>query len=91
MPSTDYAVEFSAAADRQFGALPRPVQTRVYARAAALATDPRPSGCSKLAGEASTYRVRVGDYRIIYEVHDAEARILVLAIGAREHVYSRRR
>ena len=77
--------------DRQFLTLPQDVQKRIYARAMRLATAPRPSGCAKMEGEQNVYRVRVGDYRIIYGVRDAELLILIVAIGPREHVYRRRR
>ena len=52
-----------------------------------LAIDPRPQGCRKLFGEVDTYRVRVGVYRVIYEIEDRLLRILVLKIGHRRDVY----
>ncbi len=52
-------------------ALPRKEQQRVRAAIDLLGETPRPPGCVALTGEASAYRVRVGDYRIVYEVHDA--------------------
>ena len=86
-----YAVSFSPKVDRQFDKLPLDAQKRIYARAMRLAADPRPSGCAKMEGEQNVYRVRVGDYRIIYEVRDAELLVLVVTVGPREHVYQRRR
>jgi mRNA interferase RelE/StbE len=52
-----------------------------------LAENARPSGCVKLAGEPDLYRIRVGDYRIIYQVNDPELTVLVLAIGHRREIY----
>lgn len=52
-----------------------------------LARDPRPSGCEKLAGEHERYRVRVGRYRVIYSVSDAELRVAVVRVGHRKDVY----
>ena len=52
-----------------------------------LADDPRPPGCRKLAGTSDRYRVRVGDYRIIYRIDDGKVTVLVLVIGHRREVY----
>ena len=55
----------------------------------ALANDARPAGCLKLAGSPDLYRVRVGDYRIVYQVKDTELVVLVLSIGHRREIYRR--
>ncbi len=52
-----------------------------------LAGDPRPSGCRKLAGTSDRYRVRVGNYRIVYRIDDGKVTVLVLVIGHRREVY----
>jgi mRNA interferase RelE/StbE len=52
-----------------------------------LSDDPRPPGCRKLAGTSNRYRIRVGDYRIIYRVDDGKVTVLVLVIGHRREVY----
>ena len=49
----------------------------------------RPSGCVKLAGEPDLYRIRVGDYRIIYQVNDLRLTVLVLSIAHRREIYRR--
>ena len=54
-----------------------------------LQENARPSGCVKLAGEPDLYRIRVGDYRIVYQVKDAEVKVLVLSIGHRREIYRR--
>jgi mRNA interferase RelE/StbE len=56
-----------------------------------LAEEPRPSGVVKMAGEAFTYRVRLGDYRIVYEVQDEVLCILVIKVGHRREVYKDKR
>jgi len=61
--------------------------TRVVARAMALSNDPRPSGVKKLRGYTSTYRVRVGDYRIVYKVDDSAQEIRLLHVADRKDVY----
>ena len=62
---------------------------RLLAAAEKLATDPRPPGCRKLAGTSDRYRIRVGDYRIVYRVDDGKVTVLVLLIGHRREVYDR--
>ncbi len=55
-----------------------------------LAQSPRPHGVEKLTDSPGWFRVRVGDYRIIYEVRDKELVVFVLSIGPRDNVYQRR-
>lgn len=52
-----------------------------------LAGNPRPPGCLKMQGEDGLYRVRVGDYRIIYQIQDAALVVLVIRIGNRREIY----
>jgi mRNA interferase RelE/StbE len=52
-----------------------------------LGDDPRPPGCRKLAGASDRYRVRVGDYRIVYRIDDGKVTLLVLVIGHRREIY----
>jgi mRNA interferase RelE/StbE len=54
-----------------------------------LGTDPRPAGAKRLAGQEGLLRIRVGDWRILYEVHDREVLVLVVRIGPRGEVYER--
>ena len=53
----------------------------------ALASNPRPSGCAKLAGEKNTWRVRVSDHRILYEIHDDRLVVLIVRIANRREAY----
>ena len=55
----------------------------------ALADDPRPPQASKLKGQASSYRLRLGDYRLIYEVHATEVVVYVIGVAQRKEVYLR--
>ena len=66
-----YTVEIVPRAVKSIARLPRTEQQRTQAAPELLADGPRPPGCVALAGEQSVYRVRVGDYRILYEVIDA--------------------
>lgn len=81
-----YSIQYSPHADRDFERLPSQVKGRVQAKIESLADNPRPHGCTKLKG-AEMYRVRVGDYRIIYEVKDNILLVLVVKIGHRREVY----
>ena len=82
-----YRLEFAPAADRDFRALAEDVRRRLRPRIDALAENPRPHGVETLEGEKGLYRIRVGDYRIIYQIRDNALVVLVVRIGHRRDVY----
>ncbi len=82
-----YRVEFASRAQRMFRNLPADVQRRLDPAIQALSQNPRPSGCKKLSGEESVWRIRVGDYRIIYQIRDNELLVLVVKVGHRREIY----
>jgi mRNA interferase RelE/StbE len=82
-----YSVEIARRALKALTALPREEQQRVRAAIDLLADNPRPPGCTKLTGEDDTYRVRVGVYRIVYEVLDDRLLVHVVRVGHRRDVY----
>jgi mRNA interferase RelE/StbE len=82
-----YRIEFVPAAARQMRNLDPPVRRRLDAAIQALRADPRPPACKKLSGREE-YRIRVGDYRILYEVEDTVLRVLVVKVGHRRDVYA---
>lgn len=82
-----YQIEVTPAARRDLRKLPRDVLERVDARIQSLATDPRPHGSVKLTNEDALYRIRVGDYRIIYEVQDEALVVIVIRVRHRREVY----
>lgn len=82
-----YEVQIARRALRVLATLPRKEQQRVRAAIDLLADNPRPPGCTKLSGEDSAYRVRVGVYRIVYEVIDDQLLVHVVRIGHRREVY----
>ena len=86
-----YAIEFKASADKALQRLPVAVQRRIVRAAEALADEPRPDGCVKLVGDDNAWRIRVGDYRILYEIHDRRLLILVVRIGHRKDIYRKRK
>jgi mRNA interferase RelE/StbE len=71
-------------------ALPSDVLPRVDAAILALAETPRPTGTKKLRGGSGLYRIRVGDYRIVYDVNDRERVVSIATVGHRSDVYRRR-
>ena len=60
---------------------------RIVTRIRSLARDPRPFGCEKLSGREDLYRIRVGRYRVVYSVGDAELVVLIVRVGHRKNVY----
>ena len=84
-----YHVEFTAAVARQVKMLPRPARDRVLDAIEDLGEDPRPHGAKKLVGEQTAWRIRVGDYRVIYDVLDAELTVSIVRAAHRREVYDR--
>ncbi|OQY55339.1 MAG: type II toxin-antitoxin system RelE/ParE family toxin [Candidatus Parabeggiatoa sp. nov. 2] len=82
-----YSIGFEPIALRQLNKLDRNIQARLRPKILALAENPRPHGVKKLRGYENTYRIRVGDYRIVYEIHDNVLWILIVEVGHRSDVY----
>ncbi|MFQ4146058.1 type II toxin-antitoxin system RelE/ParE family toxin [Chlorogloeopsis sp. ULAP02] len=82
-----YKVEFSKGALKQFNKLSLELQERIQRKIDELANDPRPSGVVKLKNGENRYRVRVGNYRILYNICDDILLITVVRIGHRREVY----
>jgi mRNA interferase RelE/StbE len=85
-----YAVRVAPSAQRQLRKLDPAARRRVQAAIELLGADPRPPRATRLVGGAGEWRVRTGDYRIIYEIHDEEVVVLVLRVGHRRDVYRTR-
>jgi mRNA interferase RelE/StbE len=84
-----YQLLYAPKAEREIAKLPRQVIPRVLAAALALATEPRPPGCRKLRDVPGAWRIRIGDYRILYEVDDAARVVRVARAGHRRDIYDR--
>jgi mRNA interferase RelE/StbE len=84
-----YRIEFAPSAAKAYQSLPADVQKRLRPRIDALATEPRPPGVKMLKGETQRYRIRVGEYRVVYEIRNRVLIVIVLAIGHRKDVYRR--
>lgn len=82
-----YTITFKPVARRDFDKLPRQAQVQVQPVIDALASNPRPHNVVKLKDKGNLYRVRSGDYRIIYEIQDAVLVVLVVEVGNRKEIY----
>jgi mRNA interferase RelE/StbE len=86
MASYERLVKQSVAKDLR--RIPKPDIGRILERIAALADDPRPPGCAKLSAQ-ERYRLRQGDYRIIYSVGDERLCVTIVKVGHRREAYHR--
>ena len=82
-----YAVSLLPAAEREWRKLPHEIRPRVNRALLSLENEPRPHGAAKLSGSSDRWRIRVGDYRIIYQIDDVAREITVLRIAHRRQVY----
>jgi mRNA interferase RelE/StbE len=82
-----YRIEVARRAAKTIATLPRKDQQRIRAVIELLADNPRPPGCVAMVGEAHAYRVRSGDYRVIYEVFDDRLLVQVVRAGHRRDIY----
>ncbi len=87
MTTSAYRIEVSPAAARQLRKLDPAARRRVQAAVELLAEEPRPARAKKLMGGDGEWRVRTGDFRIVYEIKDHVLLVLVLAVGHRREVY----
>lgn len=83
----DYRVEFTRHAQKEFDKLDAVIKQRISDEVVGLEKNPRPPGCVALKGYSNVYRVRVGKFRIVYEVKDKVLLVLVLRVAKREDVY----
>jgi mRNA interferase RelE/StbE len=84
-----YRVLLERAAEKSLRRLSVDVHDRVISAIQGLARNPRPSGCRKLAGSGNDWRIRVGDYRVLYEIADAIRIVRVNRVGHRREIYKR--
>ena len=84
-----YQVELTPAAQRQLKSFDKQIQRQLIARVTKLADNPRPNGVEKMEGEEDLYRIRSGNYRIIYTINDKQLLVLIVRIGDRKEVYRR--
>ena len=82
-----YEVLIERTAERDLKSLSSPLYQRVVPRIKALADNPRPSGCHKLAGSKNDWRIRIGDYRVVYEIDDRKKLVRIFRVRHRREVY----
>ena len=82
-----YTIQVTRSAEKNLVAIPKKERAKIIASIMDLSNNPFPQGCKKLSGEENTFRIRLGNYRVIYELHGAKLIILVLKIGHRKDIY----
>ena len=82
-----YSLHSYSSVEADLKAIARPDQAKVRDAIRSLATQPRPAGMSKLAGYADVYRIRIGNYRVVYKIRDRELIVLVVAAAERGGIY----
>ena len=83
----EYQVLFKVSADKALRKLPAAIQKRIVAAVDDLKSNPRPHGSEKMQGIENHWRIRVGDYRVVYTIRDKELVILVVRVAHRKDVY----
>ncbi len=81
-----YHVEILRTAQKQLAKIDRSQQNRIIDAIRELAEEPRPVGCKRLSGRPA-WRIRIGSYRVIYEIHDQQLLVLIITVGPRKDVY----
>lgn len=82
-----YKIEFSKASEKQLSDIPKGDLKKIANKIEKLSLDPFPNGSEKLKGEEGIYRIRKGDYRILYSVFEKKLIVLVVKIGHRREIY----
>jgi mRNA interferase RelE/StbE len=84
---TEYLVTFAASARKELRDLPSEAVARLFPRISELAANPRPPGCKKLHGYRDRWRIRVGDYRVVYTIDDGKKTVDITRVAHRREVY----
>ena len=84
-----YRIAWKNSAKKELKRLDRTVIPKIIAAAESLAADPHPSGHKKLQGSEHTYRIRIGDYRVVYSIEDQILLIEIIKVGHRKKVYKK--
>lgn len=91
-PKPDFKIHFTSSAERdmeRIGKSDRKSLARIDAKIDSLGSEPRPHGMDKIEGEINVYRIRSGDYRIVYSIDDNAGPVTIEVIGNRRDVYRR--
>ena len=82
-----YSVTFARSGRKELESLPTAIVRRIFPKIESLAENPRPSGCKKLKGSSDLWRIRVGEYRVIYSILDRIVRVEIIAVRHRSDAY----
>jgi len=82
-----YRLLIRRSAEKEIADLQPDLHNRIIEKIRLLTTTPRPPGCKKLSGEDRAWRIRVGDYRIVYEINDAAQSVEIRVVAHRREVY----
>jgi mRNA interferase RelE/StbE len=86
MPEKKYLVIITRTVQKALSKLPNKIASKLESAMLKLEDNPRPPGCKKLKGREA-YRIREGDYRIIYEIEDKVLRVIIVDVGNRKDIY----
>ena len=86
MAARRYRIDFKPSAEKSLAKLPADLQKRIVRAVELLADNPRPHGVAKMEGDDNLWRIRVGDFRVVYEIHDSVLLVMVLRVGHRREV-----
>jgi len=81
-----FSVYILRSAQKQLAKINRQDRLRIISSIKMLAENPRPEGCKKLSGRPA-WRIRIGSYRVLYEIHDKRLLVLVISVGHRKNIY----
>lgn len=85
--SSKYTIEWRPNAEKELAKLDKPVRSRIVRKVESLADDPRPYGVLKLTGPDNLWRIRIGDYRVVYTIRDDRLIVAVVRVANRGAVY----
>jgi mRNA interferase RelE/StbE len=83
----DYSITFARSARKELEALPNSLILRIFSKIESLGIEPRPNNCRKLQGFTNLWRIRIGDYRVIYSIDDNAKIVDIIAVRHRREAY----
>lgn len=83
----EYTISFARSARKELAALSASVVQRILPKIEALSANPRPSGCKKLKGSRFLWRIRIGEYRVVYSIFDQQILVEIIAVRHRSDAY----
>jgi mRNA interferase RelE/StbE len=84
---TEYAISFARSARKELEDLSIALGRRIFSRIEQLGKDPRPPGCRKIQGASNLWRIRIGEYRVVYGIYDESQRVDIVAVRHRRDAY----